>query len=694
MKSPSHKYFLPTPPSLLADPGRPFIHRDLSWNQFNDRILHEARSHANPIFERMKFLSITSSNLDEFFMIRFASLDRSVRGQLNAVLVRTRTSILDSISSFTAKQAETLDMLIAELAKQGIRLPRPPYDESVDLEGAQRVFDEKVLPVLGTPEPFAPSALSSFESLGLTAILHNHTWLKIPRTLPHAFLDICGRTPTIVFLDDLLTVFLSQTFRAEGGVGFVRVTRDRDFILDFEYDDPTTIPDKVRSGLGMREKRRLMRIQYSGDLDPGLLSTWMSIGRLTQGQIIAAPSTLCLTGLWTVMKQMPHELKAKPELALPMLKAPMPRPLRDKTAIFSKLRERDFLLHHPYDSFDSYVNWIEAACEDPNTVMIQQTIYRMDALSPVIDALKSAASSKSIRVFIELRARFDEMNNLKLADELRKAGVQVAFGFGRLKLHAKVALVTRQEAEGLKHYTHLSTGNYNAATAREYEDLAILTSNAQMGLDAAHFFDSVWAGKIPSHFKLLVPAPIRLHRKLLGLIEAETENARQGKHARIIAKVNALVDETVIEHLYEASRAGVKIDLIVRGSCSLIPGVKNLSENIRVISLVDRFLEHSRIYYFESSHQLYLSSADWMPRNFFSRLELAFPIVDPDLYSFIESVLLPAYLADTVKARELTPQGTWKRRKLSAQPFGKHIGRSQYFFEALAACEYEQTPLQ
>jgi polyphosphate kinase len=427
--------------------------------------------------------------------------------------------------------------------------------------------------------------------------------------------------------------------------------------------------------------------------------------KLVQGQVAPAPYTLCLHALWTVLSQTPAEVSKSPKLTYSPLVPVVPRPLRRPEAIFEKLKKQDFLLHHPYDSFDGYVAWIKAACIDPQVEQIEQTIYRMDTLSPMIGFLKSAAAHKKIRVIIELRARFDELNNLILAEELRKAGVEVAFGFGKLKLHAKITLVTRREPEGLKLYTHLSTGNYNALTARQYTDLAILTANEQIGADARHFFDRVWEGEVPTSFQQLVSAPAKLHRRLLSLIQSETESAQKGKRARIVAKVNALVDSAVVEQLYKASQAGVQVDLIVRGACSLIPGVKGLSENIRVISVVDRFLEHSRIYYFESSKVLYLSSADWMPRNFFSRLEIAFPVLDPHVYSYIENVVIPAYLSDTAKARELTPQGTWRQRSFDARQ-GEEIAkqvqgmtqkgpiRSQFFFEELARREYSGTPLE
>jgi len=384
--------------------------------------------------------------------------------------------------------------------------------------------------------------------------------------------------------------------------------------------------------------------------------------RLSPRQVFPAPGTLGLSGLWTALGRLPDAFKKETSLWFPAFQPVLIKPLRLSEGMFAHLKKQDILLHHPYESFDGYVQFIRTACADPNVTSVQQTFYRTDALSPILEALKKAASSKRVRVVIELRARFDEMNNLRLAEDLRRAGVEVAFGLPRLKVHAKVALVTRQENGTEQLYTHLSTGNYNAVTARAYEDLALLTSNPEIGNDAQHFFDSVCHGEVPSGFKSLVPAPARLHRLLLQLIETETEAAHDGKPAYVFAKVNGLVDPRIVESLYQASQAGVQVDLVVRGACSLIPGVPGLSDNIRVVSLVDRFLEHSRIYYFAQANRMYLSSADWMPRNFFSRLELAFPVLDPQLFDTIRLKIIPAYLADTVKGRELTSQGTWRRR--------------------------------
>jgi len=687
--------FLPTLPSLLARPDSPFIHRDMSWLHFNERVLVEAQSEANPLLERVKFLAISASNLDEFFMIRLASLGRSIQSVVKSDpttaerLERIRTAILETVIHFGSKQTEALEVLTSELETKNIHIVRHSREGELGFTLGKQLFDEIVLPKLLPPEGFAPSKIGLLDNFQLGAIFKSEIWFRLPRSLPNVLMS--GAEPGkayFFFLDDLLATHLGTAFRLPGAPGFVRLTRDGDFTLDLEEEDTESIPDVVRSGVGTREKGRPVRLQYSSEVAGEVLALASQSLKVVPGQILPSPSTLCLSGLWAMVNQTPEAITINEKLTYAPLDSRVPLKLQNPARIFEELKLSDVLLHHPYDSFDSYVKWIEAACQDPAVEMIEQTVYRMDALSPVINAIKEAASRKKIRVIIELRARFDEMNNLMLAEELRRAGVEVAFGFGKLKLHAKIALVTRNEPEGKRLYTHLSTGNYNALTARQYTDLAILTGSQEMGADARIFFDTVWRGEIPTSFKQLVSAPAKLHRRLLNLIQAETEAAQVGKKARIVAKVNALVDTVVIEHLYRASQAGVEIQLIVRGACSLIPGVKGLSENIRVISIVDRFLEHSRIYYFENSKSLYLSSADWMPRNFFSRLELAFPVTDPKLYKYLVEIVIPTYLSDTVKARELTPQGTWRKRN------SKTGVRSQFLFEQLAIKNYAGTPLE
>jgi polyphosphate kinase len=692
---------LPTLPSLLAKPGTPFIHRDISWLHFNERVLDEARpSSGNPVLERVKFLAISAANLDEYFMIRVASLNRKIRNQSRLAKwaatfdhsLSVWDSILETVAKFGAKQVEVLEMLVPELRSQNIHLVVSAKETATTFEIGKALFETEVLPRLSPPENFDLSKLHSLPNLRTAAIFPNRLWFAVPSSLPLLLSKTWEGVRYYFFLDDLLEVFLGATFGLDGEVGLVRLTRDADISVEIADEDPEVLPDVVLARLLSREKGLPIRLQYRGDWSDDLLTQMGETLKLKPAQIVPAAGSLSLHALWTLVKDNSVESASENGLIYPPLPAPLPAFFRERSTILEKLRHQDYLLHHPYDPFDAFIEFVRAAAQDPKVKSIEQTIYRMDAASPLVGVLKEAAASgKKVRVIIELRARFDEYNNLRLADELRKSGIEVSYGLSALKLHAKVTLITREEPEGPRYYTHLSTGNYNATTARQYTDLAILTFNQEIGKDARAFIDAAWDGKLPSAFKHLLSAPTGLHRKLVALIEGETKAALAGGKTRIVAKVNALVDEQVVEALYKASQAGVKIDLIVRGACSLIPGVRGLSENIQVVSVVDRFLEHSRLYYFQNARALYLSSADCMPRNFFSRLELAFPVLDPKIYDFIEQVVIPTYLADNVKARELTPQGTWKRR---ARRASVERARSQFVFERLASQAYQGTSLE
>jgi polyphosphate kinase len=704
--------FIPTLPSLLTTQGQPFIHRDLSWLQFNERVLLEALTTSNPLLERMKFLGITASNLDEFFQIRFASLGKKIltlqktKPEDALAFVKIRDTLIEEAVRFGVSQNETLDILCSELDAVGIRVATDIDEEDPEFEIGRGVFLSHIFSQLPAPEAFTPAKLALLENLETAAIVKDQLWIRIPRSLPPVFL-VRGRDGYdsklyLFFLDDLVMDHLGAALGLPGEAGVVRVTRDGDFTLELELgEDSESVPDRVRSATRARDRGRPVRMQYRGEISESVALYALSGLKLGYGQIFSSPVSLALNGLTSMAATLSVD---RPELTYPPLKNLIPKRLERAKEVFEELKGGDILLQHPYDSFDSYAKWLEAAVSDPKVKSIQQTVYRMDTASDVIELLKKAAKKKRVRVMIELRARFDELNNVRVAEELRKAGAEVAFGFGKLKLHAKVALLSREEKGELRHYTHLSTGNYNAKTARQYVDLAILTANPDFGIDASTFFDSVFQGKVPTQFKQLVPAPTALHKRILSLIQAEIEGAKAGHPARIVAKTNALVEDSLVQHLYRASQAGVSIDLIVRGACSLIPGVKGLSENIRVISVVDRFLEHSRLYYFAHSKRMYLSSADLMQRNFFSRLELAFPIVDERIYKYLAHVMIPAYLGDTVKGRELTAQGTWKRRNAVAvrselkayeNPLfdGKPI-RSQFFFTGLAERGYQDTPLE
>ncbi len=692
---------LPTIPELLATPEMPLIHRDLSWLQFNERVLAEARSEKNPLLERVRFLGISSSNLDEFFMIRYPSLIRSIQvshpddSSTTLRLIRIRNDILNAARIFNQRQANILESLEVELEPLRVHISPDTAKNGLGSIIERTIFEEEIFPKLPLPETFSPQKLSTLENLQLGLVFQDQYWFKIPKTIPTCFFKWNEVTGEIFgyFLDQILIQHLGPKIGFQDPPTLFKITRDSDFTLELADLDPESIPDRVRLGLGKREQGRPTRLQYSGRPTKQLLSQVTSTLKLLDRQISETPGTLCLASIPQLITQTPQTLIQEYQLCYPPLRSRVPIPFRKPNEIFEQLEREDLLLHHPYDSFEAFENWILAACKDPSVIQIEQTVYRIDTISEVMEALKRAASSKKIRVMIELRARFDELNNLKVAEELKAAGVEVSFGFGKLKLHGKVALITRKVDQAIRCYAHLSTGNYKASTARQYTDLAILTSQPEICSDVRYFFDRIFAGQIPQDFKQLIPAPAKLHRRLLSHIEAEIQAAEQGRRARIFAKVNALVDETVIQQLYRASQAGVQVDLVVRGACSLVPGVKGLSENIRVISIVDRFLEHSRIYHFGDAQVIYLSSADWMPRNFYSRLEIAFPVLDLDIYRYIQEVIIPISLGDTEKSRILTPEGKWKRHRPSPNKKGDIPIRSQFYFEELADRDYARTPL-
>lgn len=691
------KILLPTLSYLLPKPGQPLIHRDLSWIQFNDRVLAEARSKSNPVLSRMKFLSISASNLDEFFMIRFASLMRGLSAaktdESRENLARVHAIVLESVRKFGVRQLATLEILRKAGEQHRVHLHVKTVKGTPGFVQGRKIFEEKLLPLLTVKNAFKYSNIGELSNLQLLVHINDDLWFEIPRGTPPVFFEIdeTNDRMDVFFLDELLSSHLDTMLPLKDKPGILRATRDADFTLELPEEDTESIPDLVRKNISTRDKGRLVRLQWTGSFPKEFLAEACDHLKLDLRQCLRAPGTLCLNGLFGFVASVPDKMGRREGFQNPHLKITMPGAFREdrRKSLFESLGKIDFLFHQPYDSFDSYINWLKTACEDPEVTMIEQTIYRTDSDMRIVELLKSAAvAKKKVRVMLELRARFDESNNLRVAEELSKSGVEVKFGFGNLKLHAKVTLVTRREGDKTVRYTHLSTGNYNAKTARQYTDISVFTGNPEIGEDARHFFDSVYKKEVPTSFKHLVTAPTKLHARMRTLIKDETEAAKAGKPARIVAKVNALVDEKIIEDLYVASQAGVKIDLIVRGACSLIPGVKGLSENIRVISIVDRFLEHSRIYWFQSSGVVYLSSADWMPRNFFSRLEIAFPVLDPRLYKFMTEVLLPGYLRDNVRARKLTPRGVWE--KVTGTP---PLHRAQWYFEDLATGHYKNTSL-
>ena len=665
-----------------------FINRELSWLEFNLRVLEEAENEENPLMERLKFLAIFSSNLDEFFMVRVAGLREQAFGesapqdeapdgmtalaQLKAIAVRTQELV--------ARQYRCLrERLAPALEAEGFQLLR-----YADLGGAQReqvdrFFHDRALPIL-TPmavDPAHPSPRYHNRGLYLGVMLHRAEGLgpkqlfavvQVPQVLPRIVMlsgGEPGRTP-FVLLEDVISARLPDLFggfEVDTWTAF-RITRDSDLeLLEQESDDMLKL---IEDRLKARQRGQAVRIEVASKADQRLAALIIDEEglRAPEGddgysEVYQIDGPLDLTALWELHKLAGFErLHDKPFTPRP------PRGMgRQADDIFRTIAGRDILLHHPYESFDPVVEFVTRAAADPKVLAIKQTLYRTSGDSPISRALIEAAESgKHVTALVELKARFDEANNVSWARQMERAGVHVVFGFLDLKTHCKVSLVVRQEGSGLRRYVHLGTGNYNPTTALLYTDLGVFTADEAIAEDASALFNLLTGYSQGHAWRRLIVAPDDLHRRTLELIEEQTRRAIEGRPARIFAKLNSLVDHQAIEALYRASQAGVPIDIVARGICSLRPGVPGLSETIRVRSIVDRFLEHSRIYVFgpDEEASVFLSSADWMPRNFFRRVEVMFPVLDPELSGRILREIIPVYLADNTRARVLDPSGNFQ----------------------------------
>jgi polyphosphate kinase len=685
--------------SQISSASIPLIDRDLSWLQFNLRVLEEAEDTSNPLLERVKFLAISTSNLNEFFMVRVSALENSIAQTQRrndeveqSRLIRLRKEICVSVQRFAKRRRKVFVDLQVLLEQAGILLVTDIMAIK-SLKIAKIIYENEILPLIPKAEFFASEMLTDLTNLETAVLYTDKLWMRLPMSLPTMFSKEAKVNGISIvyffFLDHLLHAFLDPIGSKE--IALLRITRSADDTIDLPTNDPDCIPDTVLHTISKRDRGRPVRLEVSGKLDATSLKLFKEKLNLVNTQIFIRKTSLYLQALWMIVSKTPQKPSEPANMRLKPLIGWVPRSFRQEGKIFERLDVKDLLLHHPYDSFDSYVAFIKAAARDPRVIKIEQTFYRTDTDSLVVAHLKEAAKTKEVHVFIEARARFDELNNIRLAEAFKKSGVKVTFASGKLKLHAKIALVTLKLDNEIRYYSHLSTGNYNAITSSQYTDLAIITSNQEIGSDARQFFDSIYSQETPKALRKFVIAPQFLARRLLTHIKEEIEAAKDGRFSRIFIKVNALVDPKIIESLYTASQAGVKIDLIVRGACSLIPEIPGISENIKVLSIVDKFLEHSRVYYFGSSKKLYLSSADCMPRNFFSRLEIAFPILDQRIFHFLETVIISTYLMDHAKARRLTSTGVWRRRYGYSK---ENAARAQVFFEKLSKTEYVGTPLE
>ncbi len=678
-----------------------FINRELSWLEFNQRVLEEALDASNPLLERLKFFCIVSSNLDEFFEVRVAGLKQQMESD---VVERTMDGLTVSESfGQTVRRVRRMveqhyacwrDELLPALAQAGIRILHVSELEPADLAWVESYYRAQVRPVL-TPfaiDPAHPFPQLLNKSLNLIVrlemarqgeVLKHMAVVEIPRNLSRVVkLPRADGRQDYVDLARLIGHFLADLFPGTRIIGYwpFRVTRNSELYIDEE--ETANLLKAVENELHNRRKGDAVRLEIEHDCPPVIRQALLETLRLTEEDLYPIEGPLNPVPLMAL-----YEGDHSPELRDPPFVAPVASPLRSRPDLFAAVRERDILLHHPYENFSSVVDFLEQAASDPEVLALKQTLYRTGGDPRIIGALESAVrNGKQVTAVVELRARFDEANNIIWARQLEEAGVHVVYGLVGYKIHAKATLVVRREGYQIRRYVHLSSGNYNPATSRVYTDLGLLTCRPELGEDVTNLFNLLTGICQFQPMHKLIVAPFDLHERLLQLIQRETDHARQGLPARIVAKINSLAEPTVIAALCAASQAGAQVELIVRGICCLRPGAKGLSENITVRSIVDRFLEHSRIYYFENAcqPQVFIASADWLPRNFFGRIELVFPIEDGLLRERIIGELLAVSLRDRVKARFLEPDGTYRR---AVPGPGQEPRRSQAEFMALALAE-------
>ena len=695
-----------------------FGNRERSWLAFNRRVLDQARNPANPLLERVKFLAIVSSNLDEFYEIRVAGLMQQADSgaatelSLDGLTPRKQLQQIDREAKQLVADQYTAwhNELVPALARHGIlfRTARQLNDD--ERAWAETFFDTQVLPVL-TPlavdssHPFpqlgnktlnvlvAVSAPPDEESEKLMVIV------PVPRSLPRLVamppsvgVDTGGAASRrdsphngdaplrFIFLSEIIKLCaakLAAGYTVTGAHAF-RVTRNSDLYIDEE--ESANLLKKIEEELRNLRRGAAVRLEIEDGVDADLHAALSAHLGLDPKGSFMVQGPLNFTRLMSV-----YEAVDRPNLKYPpFVPAEVPA-LQSAKTIFEAIRERDYLLHHPYESFTPVVDFIEQAARDPDVLAIKQTLYRTSGDSPIVRALIDASlADKQVTVLVELKARFDEANNIKWARELEEAGVHVVYGLIGHKTHCKCCLVVRREGDMLRRYAHLGTGNYNPKTARLYTDFSLFTCREPLTSEVAQLFNALTGLGRTAPFKHLFIAPFTLHEGIQGLIAAEAANAAAGKPARIIAKMNKLVDPVTIQNLYAASQAGVRTDLIVRATCCLLPGVKGLSENIRLRSIVGRFLEHARIFYFENGGNpvVFLGSADWMPRNFFRRVEMLFPIEDPTLRQRIIDEVLSAELRDNTDARELHSDASYA---MPARAAGDESFTAQKYFMAAAS---------
>ena len=655
-----------------------FVNRELSWLEFNRRVLEEAQDASVPLLERLKFLAIFSSNLDEFFMVRMAWLKRRVRagdataGPDGLAPVETVRAVAARIHELVDEQHRCFrDELLPLLASQGIALLRPKEVSEEQHRFLAEYFHRTLLPVL-TPlsvDPGQPFPYLGNRSLCLIASLRSSvasalpvsslSVLHIPSQRLPRFVALPDRAGGHLFmlLDEVIRLHLPSLYKGYEilSAHAIRITRDARLTMRVR---PKDVLASMEESLRERGLATAVRLQHDADLPVDTLATLLDELALEPQDVYAAEGFTAFSDLLQL-----HAAVDAPRLKDRSLRPHRVPAFENAPDVWSAVRARDILVHHPYHAFDAVTRFVQEAAVDPKVLAIKMTLYRVSPASPIAHALRTAVENgKEVAVLVELQARFDEEANIRWARALEQVGAHVVYGRAGLKIHCKACLVVRQEVDGIRRYCHLATGNYNARTGGVYGDLGLFTSRESFGEDLTELFNLLTGGTRPHAFHHLLLAPDNLRDGLVARIRRESDHARAGGPARIIAKMNGLVDQRLIEELYGASEAGVTVDLIVRGICCLRPGVPGLSSRIRVISIVDRYLEHARICYFENAGnaEYLLASADWMPRNLDRRVEIAFPVLDPDLQARIREIL-EIQLADTVKARRILADGSSER---------------------------------